>query len=47
MSALSHLWKEQTEGFSFVQKIIIGTILTFILVTAVFALFLVYLELQK
>jgi cell division protein FtsL len=47
MSALSHLWKEQTEGFSFVQKIIIGTILTFILATAIFALFLVYLELTR
>ncbi len=47
MTVFTQLWKNQTEGFSFVQKIIIGIILSFILVTAIFAIGLVYLELTK
>ncbi|WP_324719884.1 hypothetical protein [Salinimicrobium sp. HB62] len=47
MTALAQLWKDQTSGFSMVQKAVIGIILSFILFTAVFALFLVYMELTK
>ena len=47
MTALTQLWKEQTSGFSLVQKAVIGIILSFILLTAVFALVLVYFELTK
>ncbi|MCY2686187.1 hypothetical protein [Salinimicrobium sp. TH3] len=47
MTVLTQLWKEQTTGFSLVQKAVIGIILSFILFTAIFALVLVYLELTK
>lgn len=47
MTALAQLWKDQTSGFSLIQKAVIGIILTFILFTAIFALVLVYLELTK
>ena len=47
MTVLTKLWKEQTTGFSLVQKAVIGIILSFILFTAIFALVLVYLELTK
>ncbi|MFD2517062.1 hypothetical protein [Salinimicrobium flavum] len=47
MTALTQLWKEQTTGFSFVQKAIIGVTLSFILFTALSALILVYLEITK
>ena len=47
MTALAQLWKDQTSGFSLIQKAVIGIILSFILATAIFALVLVYLELTK
>ncbi|MCC8360994.1 hypothetical protein [Salinimicrobium sediminilitoris] len=47
MTVLTQLWKEQTAGFSLVQKAVIGIILSFILFTAIFALVLVYFELTK
>lgn len=47
MTALSQLWKDQTTGFSTVQKAILGLIISFILFTAISALVLVYLELTK
>jgi len=47
MTALAQLWKDQTAGFSLVQKAVIGVILSFILITAAFALGLVYMELTK
>ncbi|NJW53041.1 hypothetical protein [Salinimicrobium oceani] len=47
MTALSQLWKNQTTGFSLVQKAILGLIISFILITAISALVLVYLELTK
>jgi hypothetical protein len=47
MTALAQLWKDQTSGFSMIQKAVIGFILTFILLTALFALGLVYMELTK
>lgn len=47
MTALTQLWKEQTFGFSTIQKALLGFIVLFILFTAVSALVLVYLELTK
>lgn len=47
MTALTQLWKDQTSGFSMVQKTILGIIVSFIVFTALSALVLVYLELTK
>ncbi len=47
MTDLTQLWKDQTSGFSTVQKAILGLIVTFIIFTAISALILVYLELTK
>lgn len=47
MTALSELWKDQTSGFSLIQKAVVGVILTFIVLTAIIALILVYFELTK
>ncbi|WP_156879227.1 hypothetical protein [Salinimicrobium xinjiangense] len=47
MTALTQLWKDQTSDFSMIQKAILGLILSFIIITAISALVLVYFELTK
>lgn len=47
MVALTQLWKDQTSEFTLLQKAVIGTIISFIVLTAIFAMVLVYLELTK
>lgn len=47
MAVLTNIWKEQTNGFSLVQKAVLSFILLFIFATSALALVLVYLELTK
>lgn len=47
MTVLTQIWKDQTSGFSSLQKAILGLIVSFIIFTAISALVLVYFELTK
>lgn len=47
MNALTNLWNNYTHEFSTVQKVIIAVVLTMIVLIALFAIYLVIMEIAN
>lgn len=47
METLTYIWEEKTGDFTTVQKVVIGTVLTFIAAVSVSAMVLLYLDIAK
>lgn len=47
MEILSYIWEENTGDFTTAQKVVMGTVLTFIAAVSVSAMILLYLDTAK